>query len=312
MPIQVTCSSCDQTLAAPEAMAGKRVICPHCQGAVDIPQSGPLAPRVESGSPSDAMDEPVVVGALNIAKTAENDAQTADEKAALRILRFFYLMIRDDWRRLFTCPLLWPGLLLFFLPWVDLSCAPRTIATQTGLQTTYGAYTLDPKFEKVMRLDRAGLLDNALRPKADDRAPWSVLSIIYIVFLFMGAFFGFVGVFFVLFRVRTFAAAMHLFSLGLGSAAFIAIALQMMIGFPIQRHAQEHVQKAMERNRQVIGMRPVPPQELELLELETHYSVWLWISAGLAGIAVPVFMLEFCVLLALVVRHFRKPHLETG
>lgn len=309
MPIQVTCPTCAQTLAAPDAMAGKRVICPHCQGAMDVPATPLLAPlRVD-----DAPEEPVEVGALNIAKTAENDAQTADEKAALRIVRVLYLLLRDDWRRLFTCPLLWPGLLFFFLPWVDLSCSPRTIATQTGLQTTYGGYTLDPKFDKVLRADRAGVFDQNLRPKADDRAPFSVFVIAYIVFLFLGAFFGFVCVFFVLLRIRTFAAATHLFSLGLGATAFLALVLQMLIGFPIQSHAREHVQKAIDqRNRQLIGMRPMPAQELDLLELDTHYSPWLLMSAALAGVAAPVFLLEFGVLLVLVVRHFRKPPLETG
>lgn len=306
MPIEVTCPSCDQKIDAPEEMAGKRVICPHCHGAVDIPAKPAAAtPR----RPDEGHDDPVEVGSLNIAKTAENDAQTADEKAALRILRFVYVMLRDDWRRLFTCPLLWPGVLLFFLPWVDLSCSQRTLARQTGLQTTYGAYTLDPKFDKALGVER-GL--GIQRPKADDRAGWSVLSIMYIVFLVIGGFFGFVCIFFVLFRVRTFAAALHLFSLGLGCAAFAALALQMIVGFPIERHAKEHIEKAQQRRNQQFGLRPMPEPELELLELDTHYSSWLWSSAVLAFFAAPMFLLEFSVLLILSIRHFRRPRRESG
>jgi hypothetical protein len=306
MPIQITCPSCAQPIDAPETLAGKRVICPHCQGAVDIPVKSPAS---SSARMDDVHDEPVVVGALNIAKTAENDAQTADEKAALRVVRFIYVMFRDDWRRLFTCPLLWPGLFLFFLPWVDLSCSQRTLARQTGLQTTFGAYTLDPKFDKALGLERGLGIE---KPKADDQAGWSVLSIMYIVFLMLGGFLGFVCIIFVLFRIRMFAAALHLFSLGLGCAAFFALGLQMIVGFPIERHARDHIEKARQRRIVQFGMRPGPEPDLNLLELETHYSPWLWISAALAFFATPMFLLEFSILLVLIIRHFRRPRLESG
>ena len=46
--IAFACSSCRQSLEAPEEMAGEDIACPSCQAVITIP--GPSAPRKETAA----------------------------------------------------------------------------------------------------------------------------------------------------------------------------------------------------------------------------------------------------------------------
>src|SRR5712692_5290994 len=171
MLITVTCNACNQTVAAPESMAGKNAVCPSCRAVIAIPEEFAPATMVETNpneksSPEQHSDHEIP-GSLDIAKAPEIDARGEEEKAALRMVRMVYVFFRDDWRRLPTCGHLWLAFFLVFLPWINISCNGRTLVTQTGLQTCHGGFRLDPKFEKLARNDRALQNENILKPKLD-------------------------------------------------------------------------------------------------------------------------------------------------
>ena len=312
MPIHITCSSCNQTVAAPESMAGKKAVCPNCRAVIAVPEQfvpaaladpDPIKPPPLKPPPNQE-----VPTSLDISKTPITDSQAEDEKAVLRILSRVYAFCRNDWRRLPTCGHLWLGFFLFLLPWVNLSCNGRTLVSQTGWQTMHGGTTVDPKFDKLAKNDRPN--DNMPRPQLDEPPPWSLLSIIYFVFLFMGGLIGALCIGCVVFRMHTIAVAAHLFSLGLGGAAFLALASQMMIGFPIEKHMKTQLEKSrQEQERRIaqLGGRPNPNEGLDaLIDFEVRYSFWLWLSVVITFVSAPVFLLEFVVLIADALRkHMR-------
>jgi predicted Zn finger-like uncharacterized protein len=45
MPLEVGCPSCDAKFRVPESAAGKKIRCPKCKGAIEVPASIPDAPR---------------------------------------------------------------------------------------------------------------------------------------------------------------------------------------------------------------------------------------------------------------------------
>ncbi len=311
MPINIHCPTCDQVVAAPDALAGKRVVCPSCKAVVAIPEK-PAASVLDS--PREIDVEPVAP--LQIGR-ADVDPHGADEQAALRVVRIIYVILRDDWRRLFTCAHLWPALFLFFLPFVNVSCNNRTLLTQSGLQACYGGFTVDPKIDQIARNEKAMKNEAIPRPKQDEPAPWSILTIVYILFVFLGSGLGFLCILAVLFRFRMISAGLHLFSLGLGGAAFLALTAQMIIGFPIDKHVKQQFEKArldQERRNAQAGIPPIQGAEgLEaLIDIDAHYSLWLWLSCLLAFLSAPAFLLEFSVVLAAVVRGYLRKREPSG
>ena len=298
MQINIHCPTCDQVVAAPDALAGKRVVCPSCKAVVAIPEK---APAIGMDTPQVIDVEPVVP--LQIARV-DVDPHGADEKAGLRVLRIIYVILRDDWRRLFTCAHLWPALFLFFLPFVNVSCNNRTLLSQTGLQACYGGFTVDPKIDQLARNEKALKNEAIPRPKQDEPAPWSILTIVYILFVFLGSGLGFLCILAVFFRFRLICAGLHLFSLGLGGAAFLALSAQMIIGFPIEKYVKQQFEKARveqdRRNVQAVVIAGIGVDAL--FDIDSHYTAWLWISCLLVSISAPTFLLEFSVVLATVVR----------
>lgn len=308
MAIHLHCPTCDQVVAAPDALAGKRVVCPNCKAVVAIPEKA--AQAAPDAEPLHVIDvEPA--DPREIAK-ADVDAHAADERAALRVVRVLYVMLRDDWRRLFTCAHLWPALFLFFLPFVNVSCNNRTLLTQSGLQACYGGFSVDPKIDQLGRNEKAMKNEVIPRPRQDEPAPWSVLTIVYILFVFLGSGLGFLCVLAVLFRFRLICAGLHLFSLGLGAAAFLALSAQMILGFPIDKHVRQQFEKVRiehERRNGQAGVQPIQGAELleALLDIESRYTLWLWLSWLLAFLSAPAFLLEFAIVFAVAIRgHLRK------
>jgi hypothetical protein len=312
MGINVTCSACNQAVAAPDSMAGKRAVCPNCKAVIAIPEqfvpatvSDPEpAPEPVSAPPS-SLHEPAP--SLNI---ANSDTRAQDEQAALAWARRIYVFFRDDWRRIPTCTHLWFAFFLFFLPWVNISCGGQKVVSQTGLQTCYGATTVDARFEKMGRNARK-FGGNPNWPKVDEPAPWSVLSVIYITFIFLGGFMGLACACCAIFRLHNIAAATHLFSLGLGSAAFLALAAQLFIGFPVEKHIKQQIEKSFNdqnRNNPFGGVQNAG----ELVEIEPQYSGWLWWSVFLSLVSIPIFLLEFTILIVEAVRKHMRHKIDTG
>jgi hypothetical protein len=67
MPITVTCTSCNATLRAPDAAAGKQIKCPKCQSVISIPASttpdSPVTPAVPPPAPPVPEAGPPMAGA---------------------------------------------------------------------------------------------------------------------------------------------------------------------------------------------------------------------------------------------------------
>jgi hypothetical protein len=302
MPINVTCPSCNQSVAAPEAMAGKKAACPNCRAVLAVPELLTAA-----------LAEPAVVddipASLDIAGPTQSASQAEDEKAALRLGRLVYVFFRDDWRRLLTCAHLWLVFFLFFFPWVNISCSGRTLATQTGLQTFTGGLTVDARFEKAARNDKGLQNDNLLK----EQPPWSVLSAVFIVFVFFGGLVGFVCIACVFLQMSTIAKATHLFSLGLGGAAFLALAAQMTIGFPVDRHINQQIEKkrAEQDRPNAPGAHP-NDAGATWVDLETRYTFWLWLSCILTFISAPAFVLEFAILIVHAIKRHAGQRDDSG
>src|SRR5436305_1829079 len=102
MPIQVTCTACNQTVAAPESMAGKKAVCPNCKAVIAIPADFAPAAVVDPEPPVEAPARPPsshdMPASFDITHLPTIDTRAEEEKAALRVLRLVYLFCRDDWR----------------------------------------------------------------------------------------------------------------------------------------------------------------------------------------------------------------------
>ena len=273
-------------------MAGKKAVCPNCRAVLAVPE----LPTAALAAPTSDHD---ISTSLDITGPPEADAQAADEKAALRIVRLVYVFFRDDWRRLLTCSQLWLVFFLFFLPWVNLSCNGRTLVTQTGLQTCHGGFTVDARIEKAARNDKALQNDNVLK----EQPTWSLLSTVFIVFVFLGGLIGFGCIVCVLFRMSTYAKATHLFSLGLGGAAFLALAAQVTIGFPMDRHLTQQIEKnRAERERQNAPVGIANDAIDAWSGFDTRYTFWLWLSFIITFVSAPAFVLEFAILIGQAIK----------
>ena len=277
-------------------MAGKKAVCPNCRAIITVPEM----PTAAIAEPTPNHD---ISTSLDIASSPEADAQAADEKAALRILRLVYVFFRDDWRRLLTCAHLGPVFFLLFFPWLNISCVGRTIATQTGLQTCTGGFTIDTRLEKAARDNNDKLMKES--------PSWSALSTLFIVFVFLGGVTGLACIVCVFLRMSAFARATHLFSLGLGGAAFLSLAAQMAIGFPVERQIKQQIEKGRaERDRQNPPLFQDPGEAW--VDLDTRYTFWLWLSFLITFVSAPAFVLEFAILIGQATRHYSRQRDDSG
>jgi hypothetical protein len=296
-------------------MAGKRAVCPNCKSVIEIPEKyvpALVVPDPREASAHEPMTDAKVPPALDITKPAEQVSPAEEERAALRLVRFGYIFLRDDWRRLPTCSHLWFVFFLFFLPWINLSCNSRIIATQTGLQTCLGSATVNPKVEKLARNVRNLPEGNQLRPMLEEMPPWSLLSVVYVLFVFLGGLVGFACMGCIVFRLKMAAAGAHLASLGLGGTACLALSAQMLIGFPIDKHARLQLDKAIaeQERRNAAGFRNEGVETL--LDVEVNYTFWLWLSWLMTLVSAPVFVVEFGVLVVDAMRKYRQQSEESG
>jgi hypothetical protein len=187
--------------------------------------------------------------------------------------------------------------------------------TQTGFQAAIGGTSVDPKFRKAADMNPKGPVgfdnNNPMRKVADDKPGWSALTIVYAAFVLLGGFVGLLCIGVVLLQMRMASALLHLISLSCGTAAFAALALQMAIGFPLEKHTRKQIDDAkaeQARRANQIGIFPQPNDVFDaLVDVEAEYSAWLWLSVLLAFVSLPVLFLEFGIVTAQVVRrHLKK------
>ena len=270
--ISFSCPVCSRSMQGPSALANTTATCPECRKKFVVTPESHAAPKSE------------FVGSLPPLLVA---------------------ILTRDWRRVATSIHLWLALPLFFLPWVNISCNDRVIGSQSGFQTCYGGSSIDPKLKKLAE-EPAQKAPGGLRPNgAKDRAPASVLSLIYGAALLIGGVLGILCVFSVIARTPTWHNALawstgtHLLSLGFGALAFLFLALQMAVGFPVEHEFDRNMKKAIAKQR---ADKDVPDfakglgVEVAGAMVEFKYSAWLWISCVITFVSVPALVVELLIL----------------
>jgi hypothetical protein len=120
------------------------------------------------------------------------------------------------------------ALILFFLPWIDLRCSDKSLATQTGIQTIYGGASPSADMEAFVKKQNAGKVDG----KDDESmgyAPLVALALLAVIGAVVAS---------VLSLMSDNEA--HKNRVGMLCAlALILIAAQMMIGFPAKKKLGE-------------------------------------------------------------------------
>lgn len=116
------------------------------------------------------------------------------------------------------------ALILFFLPWIDIQCSGKSMATQTGIQTIYGggspAQDMEA-FEKENKMKRGGGSDD----ESMGSAPLVALAFLTVAGAVVAAFLA----------IQFTGESKHNFTGILCAVALGLLALQMMIGFPVKR-----------------------------------------------------------------------------
>jgi predicted Zn finger-like uncharacterized protein len=170
--IRFACPACKSVLEAPDKKAGLAVPCPRCQQHVTVPApvaGVPLPPTPTPAAPPAAETVPVTcpgcgrhidlptaeVGTM--IECARCDTRFIAEPGGIRkppsTSEAPAAAARGSWR--FASPAaLTFSLLLFPLPWVNVSCrapgsAPQKLASQSGIQAVYGGRTLEPELEAM-------------------------------------------------------------------------------------------------------------------------------------------------------------------
>jgi hypothetical protein len=321
-----SCPTCTQVMQCPDEFAGRKAVCPKCGQKILIPTPPPPLPTASNKTTLGKLEEnvsqspvsipvpvpqpppPPLLPTAQFADDGEPDSQAASSKAgaiAENLPAILLVILAKDWRRLLTCLHLWLGFLFFFLPWINISCDGRPMASQSGLQTCYGGVTLDQKLE---RMAKAGGEQNAPNQPAigkDDDAAWSLLSILYITCIVAGGLLGFACIVAVFLKLSRAGAATHLLSLGFGSLAFMLLAAQMTFGFPYERRMDAAIEKLRrdELKRQADQAKLGMPRDvfgnlgavLGAGMIEVRYSFWLWFSVVIASLSIPAFVLEFTI-----------------
>lgn len=122
------------------------------------------------------------------------------------------------------------ALILFFLPWIDIQCSGRSMATQTGIQTISGGASpvQDAEaFERERKIKRSGGAED----DSMGAAPLVGLALLAVIGAVVLAF------------MRLCSAretGNHLVGM-LCAVALALLALQMMIGFPVKKNLGERM-----------------------------------------------------------------------
>jgi hypothetical protein len=219
-----------------------------------------------------------------------------------------------EWRRIPLANTLWPLLLLFFLPWTNLSCNDRVLLQQSGFQSCYGGATPTAQLRGLIERNaqQAKALPREQQPKGlpgeqqSKGLPVAHFSVPFAGFLAVGLALGLACVLAVVYQLRGVAAALHLLSLGCGATCFLLLVGQMMLGFPIDRQIQrsnEQIRelRAEQRNKLLANPfgRANPGVDLAgdlaadaLIGFDVQYTSWFWCTLLVTFLSIPLLVTE--------------------
>jgi len=168
------------------------------------------------------------------------------------------------------------ALVLFCLPWIDIQCSNKSLATQTGIQTIYGGGTPAPELETFAKEQGK---DKTRGKPGDDSVGYSPL-----VALALLAVIGAVAASFMAIRSddgqRGNTAGI------LCAVALALLVVQMMVGFPAKKNIGKSMAESSER-----GNRGHPTGEPDfglatamMMDIQVRYLPALYIELIMLGL----------------------------
>jgi DNA-directed RNA polymerase subunit M/transcription elongation factor TFIIS len=250
--LRFPCPSCGKILKAPEEYAGKKGKCSACGFHAPIPKpvevhySDTLSPHKEEAPDfSDFMPEEDVPPPFTY-------HQPSKKPSPLRFLSPSLLALTA---------------LCFFLPWVEVQCNGKVMATQSGFQTIYGGMSTPGLMENTVNQMKSQLPPEVVQQaesqqKTPDPAVLVALAFVVIV---LG---GITALGLPQSSTRT------IFVGGCAGAALLFLALQAAIGFPIENNMAE----TMAQNAMKNGGKGMESALMGSAMIEIHCSLWFWLT----------------------------------
>ena len=171
------------------------------------------------------------------------------------------------------------ALVIFFLPWLDMQCNGNSMITQTGIQSVYGDGTLSEEMATLANMegdidsennDSAQAFSEDYRPAPAWLAAGALLLILLALVLAV--------------RDVVSAEANDLSPIALlGSMALGFVALQLLLGFPLENTARQAMAKA--QSDQEGSDNPFAAVGAAVLRMQVIRQPWIW--AEFAFLAVP-------------------------
>lgn len=171
------------------------------------------------------------------------------------------------------------ALVIFFFPWLDMQCNSKSMVTQTGIQSIYGGGNLSEELENLANLGAnkdAENKDSAPAFSEDDSpAPaWLAAgALLLIVLSLILAARGLLSP-----KADDLSNIVLLATMALGF-----VALQLLVGFPIEASARAAMAKAQEG--QPGSDNPLAGLGAAMVRINVIRQPWIW--AELAFLAVP-------------------------
>ena len=342
--LRIQCPACKSTLEAGVSHAGEKIRCLKCGQKLLVPippntnNKTVLAPMVETATlivdaaPTPgaapgavvALPKPMPPPIPEILPDADPSGRAQVVGFALAALAAIQSRSRMqsilEWRRPLMANTLWPALLLFFLPWTNLSCNDRVLIRQSGFQSCYGGATPTAYLQGMM--ERNG--DPAKRKGGPDSLPLSPLSWMFALCLATGIVSGLGCMIALATRLRIVAIALEHVALLAGSACFLLLVVQMVFGFPLERQLHQENEKTRQQRKQDRDARAQfgdPNRGFDeagalaadaLVGIDVQYSVWLWATLFFTFLSVPLLLAESAVTTVGLLRRRRMPLISTA
>lgn len=280
MSIALACPECGEPIVVPARMAGRKATCPACSARVLIPDD-------------DAADD---AGQRGEGLPDDDTVDQDSERAARALLVGAVQLLASGWRRIPSSLLPWPALVLFFLPWIDVSCSGRPVARQSGAQVCVGEFTVAPGLDQ----QQGGRLADRQRGEAP---PWSLLACLYGASLAMSAAALVCALTCVALGAWGSAGQAHCVALACLGACWALLTAFLLAGSPAEgrlAEAMEHLQQEQGRMQRGGGLGAEIGANLgaALVNVQVRYTPWLWLSWGLTFLALPCLCLEWALLAA--------------
>jgi len=179
--------------------------------------------------------------------------------------------------RLITPGFFFICMLLFFCPWVDVRCGVNTVASQSGLQLTYGGYSESYVVDHERR--------NGKAVPTNEQIPISPFAIGFGVLVLAGFIFGL--------ALHTGLARILLTALP-AFAAFVLLMIQVAVGFSAQTNV-ERLNRGRPADFNVFGPVPgMPPPFFHpgANQLYLRTTVWFWLAVAFCLFAIGGLLIE--------------------